>query len=106
MKKTLRIVDGREVWTDRDGNPCEPAGVSAVVTQSGHVVHGGSGWPLHSDSAGVHPCQRQAAYDDSVKNGVPTVFDENGCAVFTSRNHRRRYLKKYKIVDKDGCYGD
>lgn len=104
MKKTLRIVKGREVWSDQDGNACaapriKPTGVSTRFSSPG-------AWPLHSDSAGVHPSQRQDAYDNSVKEGVPTEFDPIGRAIFTSREHRRKYLKTYKLKDHDAGYGD
>ncbi len=48
-------------------------------------------WPVHSDSEGVHPSQRQAAQDYLDRRGVPTQFDELGRAVFRSRDHYRRY---------------
>lgn len=105
MKKTLRIVKGRECWTDSHGEPCSPARIkpTGVAKQRRNAP---GGWPLHSDSAGVHPCQREEAYNDSVANGVPTEFDPIGRAIFTSREHRRRYLRTYKLADKDGGYGD
>ena len=105
MKKTLRIVKGRECWTDSNGERCSPARIKPTGVAKQRRNSPG-GWPLHSDSAGVHPCQRQEAYDNSVKEGVPTEFDAIGRAIFTSREHRRRYLRTYKLADKDGGYGD
>lgn len=104
MKTILKIVNGKEVWTDSEGNTCHPPGIRPTPRVNRRM--GKRGWPLHSDSAGVHPAQRQEAYDDSVRNGVPTVFDELGRAVFTDRAHRRRYLRTYKLRDLDGAYGD
>lgn len=105
MRKTLRIVNGREVWTDSNGDRCSPSRIRPTGVAVGKRNAPG-GWPLHSDSAGVHPSQRQEAYDDSVKNGVATEFDPDGCAVFTSREHRRKYLKTYRLKDHDAGYGD
>lgn len=67
-------------------------------------------WPasgLHSDAAGVHPDQAKEAYDHSVAAGVPTQFDrETGCAIFTSRAHRKKYLRAVGLHDRNGGYGD
>ncbi len=104
MKKTLRIVNGREVWTDQHGEPCPPARIKPTGVSTRFSSPGA--WPLHSDSAGVHPSQRKEAYNDSVANRVPTEFDPIGRAIFTSREHRRKYLATYKLKDHDACYGD
>lgn len=75
-------------------------------------------WPaegLHSDALGVHPSQSDIAYDHSVRMGVPTDFDrETGCAVFRSRQHRKRYVEELnrelppekQTHDLDGGYSD
>jgi hypothetical protein len=63
-------------------------------------------WPQYSDAIGVHPDQRQAAYEASVREGVPTRYDREGRAILTSRSHRRKLLKAKGLVDHDGGYGD
>lgn len=57
-------------------------------------------YPWHSDGAGVNPDQIPAAYAQSVKDGVPTQFDSQGRAIFTSPGHRARYLKANAIFDR------
>ncbi|MBJ83283.1 MAG: hypothetical protein CL462_10300 [Acidimicrobiaceae bacterium] len=57
-------------------------------------------WPLCSDGAGVHPDQRFEAMDHSREAGVPTEFNNDGQAVFTSHAHRRKYLKAVNLYDK------
>lgn len=66
----------------------------------------GGAWPLCSDAAGVHPSQSKEAYDASVACGVPTKFNGQGQAVFTSRGHRRDYLRSQGLVDRQGGYSD
>ena len=64
-------------------------------------------WPMKSDAAGVHPSQVGDFTRDSVEKGVPTEFDKStGQAIFTSRQHRARYLKAYGMFDKNGGYSD
>lgn len=65
-----------------------------------------TGWPLHSDALGVNPDQRQEAYEESVRMGVPTHFDEEGCAILISRQHKRRYCEANGMFDRDAGYGD
>ena len=63
-------------------------------------------WPMHSDFAGVNPSQNREAYEHSVREGVPTEFDKTGAAIFTSREHRKKYLKIAGLYDRDAGYGD
>jgi|TARA_R100000458_G_scaffold59215_2_gene69150 hypothetical protein len=64
-------------------------------------------WPMKSDAAGVHPDQVGEYAKDSVRRGVPTEFDKStGQAIFTSRQHRAKYLRAYKMFDKNGGYSD
>ena len=65
------------------------------------------GWrPLASEALAVHPLQRQEAIDSAIRKGVPTEFNTIGQPVFTSRKHRRDYLRAYNYRDEDGGYGD
>ena len=55
-------------------------------------------WPMKSDAAGCHPSQAKE---------VPTDFcSETGQAIFTSRQHRAKYLKAMGMHDRNGGYGD
>lgn len=57
-------------------------------------------FPWHSDGAGVNPDQIPEAYAQSVRDGVPTQFDSEGRAIFTSPGHRDRYLKANGLFDR------
>ncbi len=57
-------------------------------------------WPMLSDGVGVHPTQRQAAYDESVRLGVPTQYDSTGRAVINDPGHHKRLLKALGMVDR------
>lgn len=59
-------------------------------------------WPLHSESAGVLPNQIGEATEHYRKLGVPTDFDSEGRAVFTSASHRRKFLRASGMFDKQG----
>lgn len=48
-------------------------------------------WPMKSDAAGVNPDQIPEARAESIKQGVPTDFDSEGRAIFTSASHRQKY---------------
>lgn len=61
---------------------------------------------LHSISMAVDPRIRKEAMKDAAKRGVPTHFDNDGCPVFTSKRHRKRYAEAYGFVDYDGGYND
>lgn len=61
-----------------------------------------SGWPMHSEAAGVWPGQQKEAEAEASKLGVPTKFDTQGRAVFTDPKHRKRYLKAHSMHDRSG----
>lgn len=69
-------------------------------------------WPMESDAAGVHPSQIEEARAHSIAHGVPTEFtpasqgEHGGKAIFTSRKHRRDYLRICGLHDNHGGYGD
>ena len=64
-------------------------------------------WPMKSDAAGCHPSQAKEFYDNASSRGVPTDFcSETGQAIFTSRQHRAKYLKAMGMHDRNGGYGD
>ena len=61
---------------------------------------------LHSEGLGVHPKQVKEAERLAKERGVPTHYDEMARPVFTSRKHRRDFLKAFHFHDRDGGYGD
>lgn len=63
-------------------------------------------WPMQSYSAGVNPDQIQEATEGARKAGVPTEFAKNGDAIFTSREHRKKYAKAMGWIDFSGTWGD
>lgn len=71
----------------------------------GFKAHPGN-WPMKSAAAGVNPMQRDEAIAESVKEGVPTHFDKEGNAIFTSPEHRKKYCETFGIYDRNGGYSD
>lgn len=64
-------------------------------------------WPQHSDAMGVNPEQVKEAMEAAAAMGVPTEFDpRSGCAIFTDRNHRKRYCEAMGVRDRNGGYSD
>lgn len=64
----------------------------------------GPGWPIKSVACGCHPDDRKEFMEDASSKGVPTVFDEQGNAVFRNPSHQRKYLKAYGMHNKDSYY--
>jgi hypothetical protein len=77
----------------------------AATHQPSRPRHGDT-WPQVSMSVGVMPEQREEAMKEASAAGVPTHFNENGDAVFTSQKHRRAYCKALGFRDNDAGYGD
>ena len=92
-----KLVSRKEFLSGKKGIDFE--GYGAMIQASG-------AWPQYSDAVGVHSCQRKEAYEQSVALGVPTQFDVQGRAVFESRGHRKKYLRKAGFYDRDAGYGD
>lgn len=87
------LIDGRRVNRRID------------LEHRGHR-HACGNWPMLSEAAGVHPDQVKEATEAARAFGVPTEFTRDGRAVFTDRNHRKRYLRTQGLHDKNGGYGD
>lgn len=84
------VVNGRRLRGTRDyGGDLSTVGTPAK-----------SGWPLHSEAAGVWPGQVKEAEAHAASVGVPTKFDGQGRAVFTDPAHRRRFLKAHGLHDR------
>lgn len=102
-----------EVVRDADSrnNPVRCGSCKAHMERSLTREHGGfsntpGNWPMESDAAGVHESQIADAEEHSRKVGIPTHFTLDGKAVFESRSHRRRYLRKIGLFDRSGGYSD
>lgn len=63
-------------------------------------------WPLVSAAAGVGASQVEQATRHSYEIGVPTHFNSEGDAIFTSRSHRKKYLSAIGMFDRSACFGD
>ena len=75
------------------------------------IEHGGfehptSCWPMKSVAMACHPSQVREFAEDSRKKGVPTEFTKTGEPIFTNRNHRAKYLRAYRVHDRDGGYSE
>ena len=63
-------------------------------------------WPQYSDAMGVGESQIHEAMAESVKLGVPTEFNQQGQAVFTSARHRKKYAEANGFYDRNAGYSD
>jgi len=108
-KRTL-LPSGEWKLTDIytiDGKPVTKAQWrKAFPEKTGHgtTLDGTSTYPHTSVAAGVHPRQAEEAREHAKKHGVPTDFTADGKAVFTSREHRRNYLRLMNMRDNN-AYG-
>lgn len=98
MSQPHVCIYGQECWC---GATVDSA---TVVTERVQVagVGGQAGWPMKSDALGVHPNQRQAAYEESVRLGVPTQFDRVGRAVLTDKSHAYKFRRVLGYFDRNG----
>lgn len=95
-----------KVWTDRHGNVVDEPPRRPINNFLHRVKTTNAGYPVASDACGVHPDQREDAFKESEKFGVPTQFDHEGRAVFTSRQHQNAYCRMKGFFNKDAGYGD
>ena len=63
-------------------------------------------WPMESDAVGVDASQVDEARAESVRLGVPTDFSRDGCAIFTSPSHRKKYAEAIGYFDRNAGYSD
>lgn len=68
--------------------------------------HKAGNWPMCSDAVGVSPDQSSEAMEHAASIGVPTEFNSEGQAVFTSRKHRKKYCEAIGFYDRNGGYSD
>lgn len=62
--------------------------------------------PLVGFAAGVHPSQVPAMMERDKKHGIPTQYTKDGCPLFTSAQHRKRYCEAHGLYDRNGGYSD
>lgn len=77
-----------------------------VVSEQKGVKSFPKNYPQHSDAMGCHPEDAQEAYNESVKMGIPTKFDNEGRAIFESAGHRKQYCEAFGFGDKNAGYSD
>ena len=63
-------------------------------------------WPMVSTAAGVGASQRIEAMEHAKSIGIPTEFNEEGDAIFTSPSHRKKYCRAIELHDRNGSYSD
>jgi hypothetical protein len=73
---------------------------------SGRRNTGCANWPQVSDAMGVSHTQVKEAMADAAAMGVPTDFNSEGQAIFTSARHRKAYCEAYGYYDRNGGYSD
>ncbi len=57
-------------------------------------------YPFASTAAGVSPEQVPEIMKVDAQAGVKTEYTKGGDPIFTSANHRRKYLKVHGLVDR------
>jgi hypothetical protein len=77
-----------------------------LLAEQGGVVHRCGCWPMYSDAAGVAEHQVPEAMAHSRRIGIPTDFTQDGRAIFTSREHRKKYCEAIGLYDRNGGYSD
>jgi len=65
------------------------------------MASGCSGWPMESDSAGVHPDQVPEAMEHDRKLGVLCNYSNDGNPIFTSKGQKDRFLKAHGLHDRN-----
>lgn len=94
--KYIVLHDGTIAKRDREAE----IDVSAELTRGS-----GTGiYPLLSDALGVHPDQRQEAYEHSVKHGCATSFVEDGRAEIRNEKHHNALKRSIGCYDRNAGY--
>jgi len=63
-------------------------------------------WPKLCDASGVHPDQIPEAIQKAKRHGIDMEFHPDGRAKYTSRKHRKDYLRSIGLFDRSAGYGD
>lgn len=69
-------------------------------------IRNSENWPLKSEALAVNPKDAKQAQEDSIKQGVPTEFDKDGCPIFVNPKHRKEFCEKYGFYDRNAGYSD
>ena len=77
-----------------------------IPTEMGQHKQTPGNWPMASDAAGVSPTQAQEAMAHATSIGIPTDFDRQGRAIFTSARHRKAYCEAIGLYDRNGGFSD
>lgn len=72
-----------------------PKGDGVFMTASSRA------WPYTSRSVGCHPIDREKFIAAAQAAGVPTEYTHDGHAVFTSREHQKRFAKAFGLRNAD-----
>jgi putative FmdB family regulatory protein len=67
---------------------------------------GGNGYPMASYAVGIGACEVPAQMIIDKKAGVPTNYTKDGDPIFTSRGHRKKYLKHVGFHDRNSFDGN
>lgn len=59
-------------------------------------------WPQASASMGCLPEEIPQFVDESRKIGIPIEFTKDGQAIFTDREHKRKYCQAHRVIDRSG----
>jgi len=70
------------------------------------VISTPGNWPMASDAAGVGVGQAMEAMKHAASIGIPTQFDNEGRAIFTSPGHRKKYCEAIGMFDRNAGYSD
>ena len=100
------VIDGEEVSRTEYESRVPHKLKDVFASRKAADGHRPACWPMASDAAGVNPDQIKEAMEGARKAGVPTEFNRDGQAIFTSREHRKRYCKALGFYDRSGTYGD
>lgn len=85
---------------------CDCGDVMRRQFQAESPAHRPGNWPMVSDAVGVNPDQSAAASEHARSIGIPTEFNSQGQAVFTSARHRKKYCEAIGFYDRNGGYSD
>lgn len=93
----IRLKDGTECYYDEK---------ATRILKHGKSFSTPGNWPMASYAIGGHPDDRIRMMKEASDKGVPTEFDREGDAVFTSPRHRQRYCKAMGYYDRNAGYRD
>lgn len=72
-------------------------------------IHSAGTWPMASYAAGVSQSEVPAMREIDAKAGVPTEYTpgpDGGDPIFTSKRHRKEYMKAHQLYDRNAGYSD